>query len=163
VIVVSNASPLISLAKAEHLFILEKLFRVVHITNEVYSETTTAGRGGAELIAASDWLRTGSLRNLAQLATWEREYRLGIGELSTILLAQELTADVAIIDERKARVLARNFGIAVVGTIGLLEESLRRNIISDLRTAYRKLLATGTYIDQRLLNSSLRTFGLPAL
>jgi predicted nucleic acid-binding protein len=163
VIVVSNASPLISLAKAEHLFILEHLFGLIHITNEVHAEATRAGRGGAELIVAAEWLSIDSLHSSAQLASWEREYRLGIGELSTLLLAQELKADIAIIDERKARVLSRHLGIPVVGTIGLLEESFRRRIISDLRTAYMKLLETGTYIDQRLLNSSLRTFDLPTL
>ncbi len=161
--VVSNASPLISLAKAEYLFVLERLFGAVHITNEVHGETTRAGRGGAELIAGAAWLHVISLRDTAQLASWEREYRLGMGELSTLRLAQELMADIAIIDERKARVLAHRLGISVVGTIGLLEESYTRKIIADLRTAYMKLLENGTYIDQRLLNSSLRTFDLPAL
>ncbi len=161
--VVSNASPLISLAKAGHLFVLEHLFGLIHATSEVHAEATHAGRGGAELIASAEWISIESLHSSAQLASWEREYRLGIGELSTLLLAQQLKANIAIIDERKARVLARQLGIPVVGTIGLLEESFRRRIISDLRSAYVKLLETGTYIDQRLLNSSLRTFDLPTL
>ncbi len=162
-IVVSNASPLISLAKAEHLFILEKLFDVIHITDEVHAETTQAGRGGAELIAAASWLHVRSLRDRSRLTTWEHEYRLGIGELSTLRLAEELSAAIAIIDERKARILAHNLDIPVVGVVGLLEESYRRKIISDLRSAYMNLLDSGTYLDHRLLNSSLRTFGLPSL
>ena len=51
--VVSNASPLITLARIGRLDSLRKLFTVVHIPVEVYHEVVTAGAGmpGAAAVA----------------------------------------------------------------------------------------------------------------
>lgn len=161
-IVVSNASPLISLAKIKHLDILEKLFSSIHITPEVFEEAATTGPGAAE-IAAADWIKPVALAKPSQLREWRSQFNLGKGELATILLAKELSADLAIIDEKKARALAQENELAVVGSVGILEEAYHRNHISDLRTCYQKFLETGTYLDPRLLNASLASLGLKEL
>ncbi|MFQ5640704.1 MAG: DUF3368 domain-containing protein [bacterium] len=161
-IVVSNASPLISLAKIKHLDILEKLFLSIHIATEVFEEAASTGPGAAE-IAAADWISTVELATPSRLQEWRSQLNLGKGELATILLAKELSADLAIIDEKKARALAQENRLAVVGSIGILEEAYRRHHISNLRTCYQKLLATGTYIAPRLLDASLESFGLEIL
>jgi predicted nucleic acid-binding protein len=161
-IVVSNASPLISLAKINLLRVLEQLFGTVFITEQVSAEATTAGSGAQE-IAQERWIQTVPLTDPALLTQWRSQYRLGLGELSTILLAKERSSDLAIIDERKARQVARSEGVAVVGTVGILEEAYRRKLITDLRAAYQNLLATGTYLDRWMLNQSLSSFQLPPL
>ncbi len=45
-IVVSNSSPLITLAKIGHLDILAKLFETIMVPKPVYEEVTEKGRGG---------------------------------------------------------------------------------------------------------------------
>ncbi|MCZ7634710.1 MAG: hypothetical protein M5U12_00710 [Verrucomicrobia bacterium] len=90
-------------------------------------------------------------------------YPLGAGELATVRLAQSLPADLALLDERAARRLARASGVAVMGCVGLLETAFRRGFLPDLRASYQRLLAEGIWIDTRLLNRSLAACDLPSL
>ena len=104
-----------------------------------------------------------SLANSTQLPAWRSLYNLGAGEVSTILLARELSADLALIDERKARTLAANEGLTLSGSIAVLEGGYRKKYVNDLRQAYLDLLAAKIWIDQRKLNQSLANLGLPPL
>jgi len=132
------------------------------ITEQVHSEATISGPGAQE-IAGSEWIKVVALTDIDLFRKWRSLYGLGAGEISTILLAKEHSASLAIIDDKKARQLARKESVRVVGTIGILEESCRRNYIKDLRTCYQSLLDRGTYINLNLLNLSLRSFDLPNL
>ena len=64
---------------------------------------------------------------------------LGTGELSAIILAKELGADLLLMDEWKAGRYATAEGLAVQGCI--LETLYRKAILPDLRSAYIRLLA----------------------
>ncbi len=161
-IVVSNTSPIISLAKIQQLELLKHLFAEVLISSQVYSELV-AQPDKVPDISSVPWIKVHKLADETLLVQWRKQYSLGRGELATILLAKALSADLAIIDEKKARQLAQKESLFVIGTLGILEESYRRKRIHDLRMCYESLLSTGTYIDRRLLNISLRTFGLPEL
>ena len=101
-----------------------------------------------------------SLANPTQLPVWRNQYNLGAGEVSTILLAKELSANLALIDERKARALAATEGLTLSGSIAALESGYRKNYVSDLRQTYLDLLAAKIWIDQRKLNRSLASLGL---
>ena len=83
--------------------------------------------------------------------------------MSTILLAKELAADPVLLDDHRARKLAKVEGLDVLGSVGLLETFYLRKYLPDLRTAFRQLLAHHVYIDQRLLDRRLRSLGLPPL
>jgi uncharacterized protein len=108
----------------------------------------------------ASWIRVAQLANSAKLAIWRSQYPLGVGELSTLLLAMEIAADVALMDERRARLLE---GVTVFGTVGLLEFGYRRGELADLRQVYQMLLAQGAHIDRQILDQSLAHFNLPAL
>jgi hypothetical protein len=56
------------------------------------------------------------------------------GEASVIHLARKKTADFVLIDERKARKIARKiYGIHVVGSARILVEAKHRGLISNVR------------------------------
>lgn len=111
----------------------------------------------------ASWVRITPIQNTTLLARWRAAYRLGAGEVATIILAKELPADVALLDERKARLLARAEGVRVLGSVGVLEICYRRGDIADLRQVYADLILQGVRIDRRILDQSLATFGLPPL
>jgi uncharacterized protein len=165
VTVISNASPLITLSKVGALRLLPALFGKVVVAIEVFHEVTVAGAGrfGANDVQEAPWIEAKSLSNAIRFTQWRSRYGLGAGETATILLAQELSANLAIIDERIARGLATSLGINVIGCVGILESAARRNLITDLRGTYQQLLASGTYIDRAILNRSLTSFKLPTL
>jgi predicted nucleic acid-binding protein len=88
---------------------------------------------------------------------------LGAGERGAILLAKSLSADLLLLDERKARRIAREAGLTITGCLGVLELGARRGLISDLRLAYINLLRQGIRFDIGLLQDSLARLGLPKL
>ncbi len=164
-IVVSNASPLISFARINLFRVLHELFGEIHIPQQVHTEVVIqgAGQAGSSETRKADWIRVRTIANTALLAQWHASYNLGLGEIATIILATELGATLALIDERKARVLANSQGVNVIGSIAVLEIAYRRKYISDLRKSYEELQRSGIRIDKRILNQSLASFGLPTL
>jgi len=163
--VVADSSPLIILASLDCFDQLAKTYSRIFITTEVYSEIVVAGAGlpGAAQVAHADWIEVKPLGQPAALATSQSKYRLGLGELSTLILAREISADVTLVDDLRARKLAVEFGFAVRGTVGLLEAFYRRGDVKDLRLLFSQLLASGAYIDRALLNLRLESLGLPRL
>src|SRR5260370_16020801 len=63
---------------------------------------------------------------------------MGTGELSAVVLAKELSADLVLIDERKARRYAREESLPISGCVGILEDLCEQGDLSDLRGAYRQ-------------------------
>jgi predicted nucleic acid-binding protein len=165
VIIVADSSPLIILAKLGCFDLLRELFPVLHISVEVHHELVIAGAGlpGSSEVAAAPWITVTKLRYPTRLLAVRERYAMGAGELSTILLGGELRADAVLLDDYKARQLARAEGLQVRGTVGVLENLHRAGHLDDLRSAFRQLLAHNVYIDQRLLNLRLRALGIPPL
>jgi predicted nucleic acid-binding protein len=165
VIVVSDSSPLIALARIGRLDLLAGLYGRILIPPEVRDEVTLAGRGlpGAKQVQSATWIEV-AVRHLPVDTFIERACQiLGAGELGAILLARSINADLTLIDESKARRVARDAGLSVMGCIGILELGWKRGVVSDLRQAYIELLRQGIRLDLKLLESSLAKCGLPGL
>jgi predicted nucleic acid-binding protein len=118
-LVVVNTTPIIALSLIGELDLLRLLYGQVLVPPSVEAEVLAGGRGGtgrSELQEAA-WLRIVSLQDPSRadlLADLDR------GEAEVIALAQELNADLAIIDERLARRHARRLGLILTGTLGVL-------------------------------------------
>jgi predicted nucleic acid-binding protein len=161
VTVVADSSPLIILAKINCLHLLNRLFPDIYISAQVHSEVVVSGAGlpGATEVANAKWIEVRSLQNQASLSAAQEKYALGTGELSTILLAKEIHAPVVLLDDYKARNLAKAEGLEIRGSLGLLETLYLRGHLVDLRAAFQQL-AANSYIDGKLLDRRLRTLGL---
>jgi predicted nucleic acid-binding protein len=161
---VADSSPLVILAKLACFDLLNRLFPLLYISTEVFREVVVSGAGlpGASEVAGARWIEVKQLQNRADLSGAQQRHGLGVGELSTILLAKELHVDGVLLDDYDARKLARTEGLHVQGTVGLLETFYLRGHLSDLRAVFGQLLAR-SYIDRRLLNLRLRALRLPPL
>jgi predicted nucleic acid-binding protein len=145
VIVVADSSPLIALAKIGCFDLLKNLYPQLYISAEVYAEIVVDGAGmpGADQVARSDWIEVKPIGNPAGLIEASLKHRLGLGELSTVLLGRELRAEIALMDDLRARRLAKNNGLEPRGTVGVLELLYRRGHLTDLRKAFHQILASG--------------------
>ena len=164
-IVVSNSSPLIALARIHRLDLLECLFQRILVPPEVHHEVTVQGRGlpGAEEISGAKWIEIAPLTAAGDARLSQLCQSLGAGEQGAILLAKHLGARFVLLDEWKARRIATAAGLSVMGCLGILETAARRGLVPDLRSAYITLLQQGIRFDLRLLQNSLDSFGLPKL
>ncbi|MBV9401648.1 MAG: hypothetical protein JO062_26970 [Bryobacterales bacterium] len=97
--VVSDASPIIALARIGCLGFLNQVYGRVHIAREVYEEVVIAGSGlpGADLISVADWIEVATVHSRSLLSREIERTRLAAGEVSTVILAKELGADPVLI------------------------------------------------------------------
>ena len=102
--IISDASPLISLARIQQFDLLEKPFGRIFITLEVYGDVVVSGAGlpGAQAAGKAPWLEVHPIKNPASLPLAQRRFALDIGELSTLVLAKEIKADLLLLVEAKA-------------------------------------------------------------
>lgn len=80
---------------------------------------------------------------------------LGRGEQEAICLAQQLHADIVLIDERKALAVARRLGIPVAGTVAVLELAAQKQLI-DLPVVVAQLRQTNFRCPADILDAMLR-------
>jgi predicted nucleic acid-binding protein len=165
VTVVADSSPLVILTKLGCFDFLNRVFPRVYISPEVHYEVVIAGAGlpGASEVSKAEWIEVKAVQNQAGLYSAQRKHGLGPGEMSTILLAKDLGANPVLLDDYRARKLAKVEGLEILGSVGLLETFYLRHFLTDLRSAFRELLTHNVYIDQRLLDRRLRSLGLPPL
>jgi predicted nucleic acid-binding protein len=165
VIVVSNASPLIILARAGQLHLLAELYGAILIPAEVHAEVVVAGRGlpGSREVGEADWIKVKAVPPGSDPHIVDATAHLGDGERNAILLAKRIEADLLLLDECRARRIARSAGLSVVGCIGILEAAARMGDLPDLRATYVDLLRQSIRFDLELLQDSLARLGLPPL
>jgi predicted nucleic acid-binding protein len=156
-IVVSDASPLITLAAVGRLELLPELYGPVCIPEQVYAECTRLEtRLGARQIATAEWIRVQPASDRILVEVLHRD--LDPGESEAIALALQLHADVILIDETRARQLAAQLGLHVVGVIGIVALAKRRGLIPSAREVIEAMkLATGFRIAPALLSSLLQS------
>ncbi len=159
-IVVSDSSPLISLASVGRLDLLRQLFTTVMMPEAVWRETVEQGEGraGAAEIASLDWIQTAAPANYALLSTLQQS--LGAGEAQAIALAVELRADLLLMDERRGRSAAAAHGLTVTGLVGVLLESKRAGLLPAVKPVLDELTARGSmWLSQPLYHHALRLAG----
>ena len=103
--VVADSSPLVILAKVSGFEFLNRLFPVIYISTEVHHEVVVSGAGlpGAAEVSTAKWIEVKQLQNQAELRAAQESHPLGLGELSTILLAKELHVNTVLLDDYNSR------------------------------------------------------------
>jgi predicted nucleic acid-binding protein len=74
--------------------------------------------------------------------------------LEAICLAREIHAAAILIDDRAGRSAAVQYGLQVIGTLGLLESAAMRGWI-DLPQVLERLQRTNTRLDPKLVAAAL--------
>ena len=125
--VVSNTSPLNYLILTDLQHVLPALFGRVFIPGAVLQElsSSAAPRQVAEWRSnVPEWLE---VREVSQIPP--DLLQLGAGERETITLATSVDATLVLLDERRARSMGRARGLAVSGTLGVLDRAAERRMI----------------------------------
>ena len=98
-IIVSNAGPLIALARISRLDLLQSLYNQLHIPPAVHEEIVELGHGraGSVEVGSAEWIEVVNVSD--QTAVNLLREQLDAGESQAIVLAIELHADLMLIDE----------------------------------------------------------------
>lgn len=151
-VVVSDTSPLHYLVECDAVQLLPALFQQVLIPPAVFQElqhphTPPKVRAWAQTLPF--WVEVRAPNQLDATLTVDE------GERQAICLAQEVHADVILMDDRKGRAQALRGGLRVTGTIGLLEAAAARGLV-DLGRVLKLLQETSARLDPELIQAALR-------
>lgn len=132
-IVISDTTPIISLLKAEQLEVLEALFGEVFIPEAVYEELTGNQKFQleAEKVKKCPFIKVKQVEDIKSVNIFQRVIGLDAGESESIVMAEEKQADLLLIDEKKARHVAKQMGLAITGTIGVLIQAYDEGLLSE--------------------------------
>lgn len=151
-IVVADTSPINYLLLIGQIDLLPRLFQQIIIPDVVRDEMLDSYAPIAlqQWIASPpSWLKVQPVSKVDQTLS-----ALDPGEQAAITLAQNLLADLLIIDERLGRRVASDRGIAIIGTLGILDDAASQGFV-DLVDAIAQLQQTNFRISRRIIQTLL--------
>jgi predicted nucleic acid-binding protein len=150
-LVVADTSPLRYLVVIQAIDLLPALYERVVVPQAVLTELQHP-RSPREVRA---WLATPpAWVELRQPRQPTRPVRLGPGEQEAIDLAEELQADLILMDDEDGRLEAERRAMAVIGTLGVLERAAEHELL-DLPLALARLQATNFFVEDVLIQEAL--------
>jgi predicted nucleic acid-binding protein len=157
--IVCNTGPLIALGLLDRLDLLRSLFSEVLIPEPVQREIE---QGGASQQGLGSFRQAGWIRVVA--LTGERdallESLLDAGEAAVIRLARDQDVTTVLIDESKARKVARDiYGLQVIGTARVLVEAKRAGLLREIASSFENLRQAGYWIHEAIVRGALREVG----
>lgn len=143
--VVCNSTVLIALSRIGHLWVLERLFGNIAIPLAVYNDVVVKGAGkpGARDVAEAKWIHVKAVRGEEQVERLSSI--LHRGEAEAIALAEEIDADLIILDDDHARRTADSRGLNFTGTLAILLRAKQKGLISHLDALLAQLKSAGFY------------------
>lgn len=157
---VADSGPLIALTRLDLLWLPARLEHEVLVTESVWAEVTRAPRAG-EWALLHGALEAGWLTMVPGPQALDAALvgvQLDDGELSALDLALQRGAAI-LLDELRGRTVAKQLGLTVVGTLGLLLVARERGQVSALRPMIDMLQRTGYFLSSRLIRQVLVNAG----
>lgn len=155
-IVVSDTSPILYLLLIDQLELLPRLYEQV-ITPQVVQVEMMANEAPLEL---QQWIAVPPAWLTVQTVIFEPDVvlqRLNLGEQVAIALAEQLKADLLLIDEKAGRQTAIQRGLKITRVLGILDEAATLDLI-DLPVAIDRLQQTNFRVSPRLIQTLLKKY-----
>ena len=158
--IVSNATPLIYLAKADKLILLQRVIKNVLIPEAVFQEVVAEGKRLGEKDAfrvekaiAEGWLEVKEVKKIISF-----QFALHSGEIEVISLAKEKGINAVLIDDTKARSAAEIVGLKPVGTLWIILQAVKNKIIDfdECLSTLEDIIDSGFYLKDEIYIKVIR-------
>ncbi|HAZ45150.1 MAG TPA: DUF3368 domain-containing protein [Cyanobacteria bacterium UBA11369] len=158
---ISNSSVLIALSTIGQLQLLNQRFPSgILLPQAVWREVveTGAGQPGSEEISSASWLTVREVANKPLVSALRID--LDEGEAEAIALFTEQPGEAILLDEKNARRVARQMGLPILGTVGILIWAKRTGLIPTLKEQLDLLQSQGKFrLSQILYQEALKKVG----
>ena len=145
--IVINASPLILLSKVDRLHLLNKIYTTVYIPSAVLQEIQEVGKPTVKL----DQLDFNQLEISNKIAVLGLLGKLHTGEVEVMIGAIEKGVSKVALDENAARNKAKQLGLDVVGTLGILLGGHKLGLVDNLEQEFANLKNAGMYLSDEII------------
>jgi len=158
--IVSNATPLIYLAKTDNLNLLKAIANQVYIPEAVFQEVVIEGKRLGEKDAYrvekcinQGWLRVKEVKNFLSF-----DFPLHYGELEVISLAGQEGIKKVLIDDAKARSVADLAGLKPVGTLWVILQAVKNRMIDfdEFLSTLESIIHSGFYLKNEVYIKVIR-------
>ncbi len=153
-IVIADTSPVLHLARIGRLELIPAVVGNVIAPRTVWDELVHPGTRADVLhaVQSASWLELAADPEIHDL-------KPAPGETAAILLAEAMSADALLIDERRGRAVASSRGIAVIGTLGIVAGARRRGLIESAGPVIAELRVDGFWLADAVVTALLRELG----
>lgn len=155
-LIVADSSALVALALCGGLELLDRLFADVRVPQAVYDEVVVEGKAAAQVLQVYLQEKTVSVPLDQVVITGAG---LGRDEIEAMALYRSAHADCLLIDDNRARKVARLNKINITGRQGILLLAKHRGLIGQVRPYLERLEDTEIRISKRLIERTLALAG----
>jgi len=150
-ILIADSSALVTLSIVDKLDVLEQLFGEVYVPRAVYEEVSQENK--AESYKLKNYCKD---KVLDIQSRTNFNISLGQGESEAIVLYSEQNADFLLCDDKKAKKFAQNFGLKVIGSLGILLKAKESGLINEISPLIELLKNSRIFIDDRTFELVLK-------
>lgn len=153
--IISNTSPITNLAAIGELDLLRELYGTVYIPNAVFYEIVhkAGGSAGSTEIQNYSWIITESISDTKTYQLIRNA--LHEGESEVLTLALEKNASGVLLDEMRARQIAKKLSIPHIGLIGVLADAKSQGYIAKMKPYLDKLRLNGFWLSDKTYQVAL--------
>lgn len=155
--VISNNGPLVGLWGLNLLSLLRDLYTEVWIPREVEEEFFKKHPvTRREALKNAPWIKTVDLTDPQSTAIYTG---LDDGEAEVFALADEHDACLVLLDEKRGRREAKEIGLTVKGTVGILQKAKDKGLIDAIKPLLIALRNNGMHLSDSLIDKVLQRAG----
>lgn len=142
--VIVNSTPLIALCKVNQLELLRELYTEITIPEAVFQEVTAKNDSvKREILENGAWIHVQSVSDTIDRRMYKA--KLHDGEVEVMILAQEIKADLVIIDDNAARKTAIYLSLPLTGTVGVLLRAKAEGLVPKVMPIVDSMEQNGLY------------------
>ncbi len=154
--VVVNSTPLIILGNIDGLKILQELYGEIIIPRAVFEEVTSKDDDAKLKLSQNlSWIKVLEVQDKSNRKMYQA--KLHDGEVEVMMLSNEISADLLVIDDNAAKKTAKFLGFTVTGTLGVILKAKSEGIIPQVKPILDEILRQGFYISSKLIETVLKT------
>ncbi|CAK8718140.1 DUF3368 domain-containing protein [Candidatus Electrothrix aarhusensis] len=155
-LIIADSSALVALALCDGLELLSRLFAEIRVPQAVYDEVIVEGKPAAQMLQnyLEGKMVPVPLENMIITGAG-----LGRGEIEAMTLYKSMRADYLLIDDNRARKVARLNNVRITGSQGVLLLAMHNGLITHVRPYLEQLRATDIWISDRLIERTLALAG----
>lgn len=158
--VVSNATPLIYLAKANQLGLLQAMVKQVFIPEAVYQEVVIEDKrlGEKDAYRVERAITQGWIMVQDVKVVYPVEISIHPGEVEVISLAKEKGIEAVLMDDAKARAASEIAGLRPIGTVWLILKAVKNHILDfdQFLSTLEDIIQSGFYLKEEVYLKAVR-------